>query len=75
MKATVSSKGQVTIPKVLRERMGITNGVVLYFREEKGKIIAERVQVESPVAAVYGLFRDGRRTEDVMRELRPEAEE
>lgn len=75
MKSTVTSKGQVTIPKPLRDRLGITSGVVLDFHEEKGKIIAERVEADDPVAAVYGLFRDGRRTDDLMRTLRGEGDE
>ncbi len=75
MKATVTSKGQVTIPKPIRDRLGISTGVELDFREEKGRIIAERVEVDDPVAAVYGLFRDGRSSDAVMRDLRGEADE
>ncbi len=74
MKATVTSKGQVTIPKPIRDRLGITSGVTLDFREEKGQIIAERVEADDPVAAVYGLFHDGRRSDDLMRSLRGEGE-
>lgn len=75
MKATVTSKGQVTIPKALRDRLGITTGVVLDFHEEKGRLVAERVAADDPVAAVYGLFRDGRSTDALMRDLRGEADE
>lgn len=72
MKATVTSKGQVTIPKALRDRLGLTDGVELDFHEEKGRLVAERVVADDPVAAVYGLFRDGRRTDDLMQALRGE---
>lgn len=72
MKATVTSKGQVTIPKPLRDRLGIADGVVLDFHEEKGRLVAERVVADDPIAAVYGVLRDGRSSDDVMRALRGE---
>jgi AbrB family looped-hinge helix DNA binding protein len=35
MTATVSEKGQVTVPKALRDRLGIRPGEVLDFDEER----------------------------------------
>ena len=69
------SVGRGHHPQALRDRLGITTGVVLDFHEEKGRIVAERVEADDPVAAVYGLFRDGRSTDALMRELRGEADE
>ena len=40
MKAKVAERGQVTIPKALRERLGIVPGTVLDFIEEQGRLIA-----------------------------------
>lgn len=74
MKSTVTSKGQVTIPKALRDRLGLTTGVVLDFREEHGHLVASRAETDDPVAAVYGLFRDGRGTDEVMQALRSESD-
>jgi AbrB family looped-hinge helix DNA binding protein len=75
MKATVSSKGQVTIPKRLRDRLGIGQGTVLDFHEEAGRLIAEKAQDTDPVTAVYGLLaRPGLRTDDVLGELRGEVD-
>lgn len=34
MKATVTSKGQVTIPSKIRDRLGIVEGTILEFDEE-----------------------------------------
>jgi AbrB family looped-hinge helix DNA binding protein len=71
MRATVSSKGQVTIPKRLRDRLGISEGSVLDFTEAGGRLVAVREAAVDPVAAVYGLLGDGRRrTDDLMRDLR-----
>jgi AbrB family looped-hinge helix DNA binding protein len=41
MKAKVAERGQVTIPKALRERLGIVPGTVLDFFEEQGRLIAK----------------------------------
>lgn len=40
MKAKVAERGQVTIPKVLRDRLGIRPGTILEFKEDHGKIVA-----------------------------------
>ena len=70
MKATVTSKGQVTIPKALRDQLGIHQGAILEFREERGRLVCERQVADDPVALAFGLFSDGRRTDDLMRTLR-----
>jgi antitoxin PrlF len=70
MKTIVSEKGQITIPKVLRERLGLEPGQVLDFREQKGRLIAEKLPAQDPVSSVYGILRLGRGTDSVMRELR-----
>ena len=70
MKGIVSEKGQVTIPKELRDRLGLGPGQVLDFRERKGRLVAEKLPPQDPVAGVYGILRLGRGTDSVMRELR-----
>ncbi|MBL8932738.1 MAG: AbrB/MazE/SpoVT family DNA-binding domain-containing protein, partial [Kineosporiaceae bacterium] len=44
MKVTVSEKGQVTIPKQLRDRLGIEPGQQLEFSEEDGRLVARKVR-------------------------------
>ncbi|MGA2263088.1 MAG: AbrB/MazE/SpoVT family DNA-binding domain-containing protein [Acidobacteriota bacterium] len=46
MKAIVSEKGQVTIPKACRDRLGLQTGSVLDFEARKGKLIAVKRQPE-----------------------------
>ena len=70
MKAKVAERGQVTIPKALRERLGIRPGTVLEFTEKQGRLIAEKVESLDPIDQVYGRLGQGRRTEEVMQELR-----
>jgi len=59
MKAVVSEKGQVTIPKALRTRIGIKPGAVLDFEEEGGKLVARKVQSQDPVDAAWGILKLG----------------
>jgi AbrB family looped-hinge helix DNA binding protein len=42
MKRVVSEKGQVTIPKRLRDRLGIRPGTTLEFDAEEGKLICRK---------------------------------
>ncbi len=56
MKATVSEKGQVTIPKQLRDRLGIEPGQQLEFSEEGGRLIARKVRPTTGIDAVWGIL-------------------
>ena len=42
MKAVVSEKGQVTIPKKVRDTLGITPGTVLDFEASGGRLVANK---------------------------------
>jgi len=42
MKTTVSEKGQITIPKPLRDRLGIEPGTILDFETESGRLIGRK---------------------------------
>mgnify|MGYP000642798673 CR=1 FL=1 len=50
---TVGERGQVTIPKELREQLGITGGDEVVVREEDGRVIIERQTVRERLAAGY----------------------
>lgn len=45
-KAVVSEKGQVTIPKRIRDRLGLEPGTVLQFSAEDGKLVAVKLVAE-----------------------------
>lgn len=70
MKTTVSEKGQITIPKPLRQRLGIGTGQILEVREEEGRLVATKVAAEDPVQRAYGILRLGRTTDRAIDELR-----
>jgi AbrB family looped-hinge helix DNA binding protein len=42
MKAVISEKGQVTIPKPCRDRLGLRPGVVLEFEAQNGRLIGTK---------------------------------
>jgi antitoxin PrlF len=50
----VTRKGQITVPKRLRERFGITPEVDLEFREERGRLVLVKAAPEASVRAVRG---------------------
>lgn len=69
-RAVVSEKGQVTIPKRLRDRLGIRPGQVLSFREDRGRLVATKAAVEDSVARVYGTLKTDRSSDEIVTDLR-----
>src|SRR5208282_3002360 len=70
MKARVAERGQVTIPKRLRERLGMKPGTLLEFSEERGRLVAVKSDVDDPVSRAIGSLGKGIDTDAVMAELR-----
>jgi antitoxin PrlF len=70
MKARVADRGQVTIPKRLRERLGVKPGTVLEFSEEHGRLIAVKNGSIDPVGEVLGCLGKRLNTDAVMAQLR-----
>lgn len=54
MNAVLSEKGQVTIPKAIREDLGLVTGSVLNFTEDHGRIIVKKIVAENPISAWRG---------------------
>ena len=54
MKSIVSEKGQVTIPKAIRDTLGIRMGTELEFEALEGKLIATKRESSDPVAKWRG---------------------
>jgi len=72
VKSVVSERGRVTIPKRLRERLGIRPGTVLEFREEADRLVAEKAETAGALDRWYGRLGQERRTDDIIRALRGE---
>jgi len=70
MNAKVSEKGQVTIPKQLRDRLGIRPGETLDFEEDEGRLVARKTSSRDSVDALYGMLELPARTDALLDELR-----
>jgi len=69
MKAIVAERGQVTIPKPLRDKLGIGPGTVLEFIAKHGTLIASKVETD-PVSQVFGCLGSRIDTDKFIRALR-----
>lgn len=74
MNAVVSEKGQVTIPKRLRDRLGIRAGQVLAFEEEDGRLVARKVLQNDPLGGVWGILDLEQTPDEFLSELRGDGE-
>jgi AbrB family looped-hinge helix DNA binding protein len=70
VKVKASSKGQIVIPKEIREKLGIRPGSILNVTLEGNKIVIEP-SIEPPIIQVE----IGDRSGELLRELRDESEE
>ncbi|MBX3168778.1 MAG: AbrB/MazE/SpoVT family DNA-binding domain-containing protein [Candidatus Eremiobacteraeota bacterium] len=70
MKAVVSEKGQVTIPKALRQRLAIQPGQILEFVEENGRLVATKAVASSPFQSLYGILPLDQSVDEVVGEMR-----
>ena len=74
MEATVAERGQITLPKAVRDALGLTKGTTLKVELDGGRIIL-RKDMRDALSRVRGRFKlpDGVTTDDIMRELRGRA--
>jgi AbrB family looped-hinge helix DNA binding protein len=70
MKTRVSERGQITVPKAVRERLGLRPGDELDVAEENGRLVARKVSADDPVASVYGTISLPGGTDQFIREIR-----
>jgi len=70
MKARIAERGQVTIPKTLRERLGMKPGTILEFTEERGRLVAVKSEEKDSISRVIGCLGKGKSTDAMMARLR-----
>jgi AbrB family looped-hinge helix DNA binding protein len=56
MKTTVSEKGQITIPKRLRDRLGLRPGTVLDFEEAGGRLVGRKLVPADHLDELLGIL-------------------
>lgn len=74
MLSKVAERGQVTIPKLLREKLGIHPGAILDFEIQHGQLVAKKVVSTDPIAKVMGCLKMPQTTDEFIEELRGPAE-
>ena len=74
MKTRVSERGQITIPKAIRERLGIRPGQELEVSEQNGTIVACKASTSDPLTAVTGIIETDQSTDDLIEEIRGQAD-
>ena len=74
MEATVAERGQITLPKAVRDALGLTKGTKLKVELDGGRIVL-RKDVDDAISRVRGRIPlpPGVSTDDIMRELRGRA--
>ncbi|MYC82186.1 MAG: AbrB/MazE/SpoVT family DNA-binding domain-containing protein [Acidobacteria bacterium] len=67
----ISERGQVTIPKPLRDRFGMNPNVEVEITPtENGLLIQKRTAAKHPVDRIYGIVSWGGSTDDYIEEIR-----
>jgi antitoxin PrlF len=75
MEATVAERGQITLPKAVRDALGLTKGTKLKVELEGGRIVL-RKDVDDALSRLRGRFKLAEgftSTDDAMRALRGRA--
>ena len=74
MEAIVAERGQITLPKAVRDALGLTKGTQLKVELDGGRIIL-RKNVDDAISRARGRFKlpPGVTTDDIMRDLRGRA--
>ena len=70
--AKVTSKGQVTIPKKVREKLGVLPGEDVGFEEKDGLVLIKKAVTKSPFDRWVGKLKhlEGQRSDDLVKETR-----
>jgi AbrB family looped-hinge helix DNA binding protein len=74
VEATVAERGQITLPKAVRDALGLTKGSILKVELENGRIVL-RKSVDDAISRARGRFKlDGfESTDEAMRAIRGRA--
>lgn len=70
MKSRISSKGQITVPAVVRERLGLRPGSRVYFEMVEGGAVLRKGGEQHPIDRVYGILKLHESTDALIDEMR-----
>jgi len=70
MKSIVSDKGQVTIPKAVRSKLGLRPGTVLEFEADRGRLIGRKAGTRDVIDELYGSLKMDEPVDDYIERVR-----
>ena len=71
MESTISARGQVTVPKQLRDKLGLRPGTVVEFElRDDGVLLKKGVRGTHPVDQVFGILKLRKPVDSVLDEMR-----
>ncbi len=70
MKAIVSEKGQVTIPKPLRAKLGLRPGTVVEFEADGGRLVGRKASIRDVFDELYGILEMDVSTDEFIERIR-----
>jgi antitoxin PrlF len=71
--AKITSKGQITLPKKLRQKLGVEPGELVSFEEKEDRVFIKKAVRPSPFDRWAGSLNEGTKTTDeLLRDLRGE---
>jgi AbrB family looped-hinge helix DNA binding protein len=73
MKATLGERGQVTIPKEVRDRLHLRPGQRLDVSEEGGRVILAKALDDEPMRRAFGTLRLPGSVDEIIEEMRGSA--
>lgn len=74
MLAKVAERGQVTIPKTFRDKLGIHPGTTLDFEIQNGKLVVKKAIISDPIEKVMGCLNMPQTTDEFIKEIRGSVE-
>lgn len=73
--SVISERGQVTLPKELRDHLGLAPGMrVSFVPSPQGILIRKASSQAAPFREVFGVIKDGVSTDDYLRRTRGKVE-
>lgn len=70
MKSVVSEKGQVTIPKFIRSKLGLRPGTVLEFEADRGRLIGRKAPQRDVFDELYGTLQMDESVDEFIERIR-----
>lgn len=72
--SVISERGQITLPKELRDRLGLKPGTTVTFVPSEQGILIKRAAASSSLREVFGTVKDKIPTNDYLKQLRGKVE-